>query len=181
MAPDFRRHRGAHTGVAALTLTLALCALGPSLARAAAPACTPPAVCSAADFVTRLLVLANASAADVPQALGRAFGSELARHTHVFVSPRDEHAHRNEPVRFVQLGEQIQPLRFDRDGGCVPFAALEHGFAADGWQGGMNEVPGQVPRLWRFLKGRTQLLAHPASASSATARDCVQWLVISFR
>jgi hypothetical protein len=85
------------------------------------------------------------------------------------------------PARFVQLGAQRQPLRFAAEGGCVPFAALEHGFATDGWEVGMSEVPGQVPRLWRFLKGRTQLLAHPASASRTTARDCVQSIVITFR
>lgn len=63
----------------------------------------------------------------------------------------------------------------------MPFAALEHGFATDGWEGGTSEVPGQVPRLWRFLKGRTQLLAHAGSASEGARRDCVQWLLISYR
>jgi hypothetical protein len=173
--------RSAHARLTRLASLLALCALGAGAARATAPACAPPAVCSAADFVTRLLTIANTAVADVRDSLERAFGSELARHTQVYLSPRNEHARRNEPARFLQLGDDSHPLRFADHGGCVPFATLEQAFAADGWEGGMSEVPGEVPRLWRFLKGRTQLLAHPASASRTTARDCVQSIVITFR
>jgi hypothetical protein len=152
-----------------------------ALAMAAQPACHPPDPCSAAEFVTRLLQVANETQPQrLPADFERAFGPDLARHTRVLVSEPVEGAQKNEVARFVRLGDETHPLHFSAADACVTFAALERGFKADGWEGGVQEVPGAQPVL-RYLKGYNQLTAARVRAGVRATADCAASIVITFR
>jgi hypothetical protein len=166
------------SGLSSFGLACAGVLLG-ALAGTAQAACRPPDLCSPDEFVTRLLQVANQTQpARVPADFERAFGPDLARHTPVLLSEPIEGAQRNDVARFLRLGDETHPLHFGPTDACVTFTALARGFRADGWEGGIEQTPGQS--VLRYLKGFNQLTAARVPGTQATA-DCAASIVITFR
>jgi hypothetical protein len=138
--------------------------------------------CSAAQFVTRLLQVADeVHGTRVAQDFERAFGSELTRHTSVLISEPIEGAQKNGVARFVRLGDEKSPLRFGASEACVTFTALERALTADGWDGGPIDTPAAQGAVLRYLKGRTQLTAARVPRPTRQTLDCAASIVITYR
>jgi hypothetical protein len=165
-------------GVALLTGLLSAGVAGP--AAAAQSSCAQSGECTAEEFVTQLLEVANerdpkAVAADVQ----RVFGS-AADGTYVFVSALLPGSH-NAVRRFLRVGNESYPLRLGAAGGCLTFAALDRRLAADGWSGGRSPHAGS--EVWVYRKARNQLWSEPRRVqdSSGHARWCAGSMLVTFR
>lgn len=159
---------------AGLLLALLLVAGG----RASATQCARGVPCTADAFMARLLTVADEpDPATLLRRFDRTFGVELARHTLVFVSALLEVDTPHAVVRFVRLGdEQFYPLSFGSPGECVGADALERALLADGWSGG-RVLPQVRAPLWLYLKGRTQLTAHPRADDA----HCTGSILLTYR
>lgn len=152
-------------------------------ASAAQPqACGEPSPCTAEEFGTRLLKLADELDPDaVPRVFAAAFGVGLARHTRVLVSTRLPTESQNNVKRFVQLGDAWYPLSLGAPGECVSFERLDRLLKADGWAGSRTTAPGA--EVWTYQKWRREvsLSAGQTGVAAGNTDRCVGSIVLTYR